>query len=237
MPADQMLALQSYFGSEPQPFFDWQWVFDHITGQDGILSALWQHIILSAVPVLIALAISLPVGILSARHRKIYPPVTVVAGLLYTIPSLAFFVILIPILGIGRLPVMIALTAYSLLILIRNVVTGLDSVPEDTKDAARGMGLTERQILWGVEIPLALPVIVAGVRIATVTVIGIASIAAYVGAGGLGGPIFDGIDRSFNTPIIVGAALVALMAVTADVTLSRLEGYLRPWARKAGRSV
>ena len=151
-------------------------------------------------PVIIALAISLPLGILSARHRKIYPPVTIVAGLLYTIPSLAFFVILIPIVGIGRLPVMIALTAYSLLILIRNVVTGLDSVPAETKDAARGMGLTNSQILWGVEIPLALPVIVAGIRIATVTVIGIASIAAYVGAGGLGDPIFDGYRPGLQNP-------------------------------------
>ena len=236
MLASKMLALQSYFGSEPQPFFDWQWVLDHLTGSDGILIALWQHIVLSAVPVIIALAISLPLGILSARNRKLYTPVTIVAGLLYTIPSLAFFVILIPILGIGRLPVIIALTAYSLLILIRNTVTGLDSVPAETKDAARGMGLTERQILWGVEIPLALPVIVAGIRIATVTVIGIASIAGYVSAGGLGGPIFDGIDRSFNTPIIVGAGLVALLAVTADVSLSRLERYLRPWARRAGGS-
>lgn len=231
----QMLALQSFFGEEKQPFFDWQWVSDNFV--DEILPALWQHIVLSAVPVIIALAISLPIGILSARHRKIYPPVTIVAGLLYTIPSLAFFVILIPIVGIGRLPVMIALTAYSLLILIRNVVTGLDSVPNDTKDAARGMGLTERQILWGVELPLALPVIVAGIRIATVTVIGIASIAAYVSAGGLGVPIFEGINRNFNTPIIVGAALVVVLAVTADVSLSRLENRLRPWARRAGRSV
>ncbi len=232
--ASQMFALQSYFGNEPQPFFDWQWVADNFT--EDILPALGQHIFLSVVPVVIALAISLPIGILSARNRKLYTPVTVAAGLLYTIPSLAFFVILIPFVGIGRLPVIIALTAYSLLILIRNVVTGLDSVPAETKDAARGMGLTNSQILWGVEIPLALPVIVAGIRIATVTVIGIASIAAYVGAGGLGDPIFLGIDRDFETPIIVGAALVALLAVTADVSLSRLERRLRPWAQRAGRA-
>ena len=227
-----MLASQSYFGDEEQPFFDWQWVSDNFT--EDILPAFGQHLVLSLVPVVIALAISLPVGIFCTRHRKLYPPITAVAGILYTIPSLAFFVILVPFVGLGRRPVIIALTAYSLLILIRNVVTGLDSVPNDTKDAARGMGLTERQILWRVELPLALPVIVAGIRIATVTVIGIASIAAYIGAGGLGAPIFLGIDRNFNTPIIVGALLVALLAMTTDVSLSWLEGRLRPWARRSG---
>lgn len=227
-----MLASQSYFGDEEQPFFDWQWLADNFG--DEILPAFGQHLVLSLVPVVIALAISLPVGIFCARNRSFYPPVTAFTGVLYTIPSLAFFVMLVPIVGTGRLPVIIALTAYSLLILIRNVVTGLDSVPNDTKDAARGMGLTERQILWRVEFPLALPVIVAGIRIATVTVIGIASIAAYIGAGGLGRPIFDGIDRDFNTPIIVGALLVALLAMTTDVSLSRFERYLRPWARRSG---
>ena len=227
-----MLANQSYFGDEAQPFFDWQWVSDNLV--DGILLWFGQHLVLSLVPVVVALVVSLPIGVLCTRNPTLYPPITAVAGILYTIPSLAFFVILVPIVGIGRLPVVIALTAYSLLILIRNTVTGLNSVPNDTKDAARGMGLTESQILWRVELPLALPVIVAGIRIATVTVIGIASIAAYIGAGGLGVPIFLGIDRNFNTPIIVGAVLVALFAMTTDVSLSRLESYLRPWARRAG---
>jgi osmoprotectant transport system permease protein len=217
-----------------QPFFDWDWLLRNLA--DDILPAFWQHLFLVFISVAIALAISLPVGVLAARYRWLYPPVTAFTGVLYTIPSLALFVILIsvPGIGIGTRPVIIALTAYSLLILIRNVVTGLDSVPAETKDAARGMGLTDRQILLGVELPLALPVIVAGIRIASVTVIGIATIAAYVGAGGLGEPIFDGIRRSFPTPIIVGATLAALLAIATDVGLSRLEGRLRPWARRAG---
>jgi osmoprotectant transport system permease protein len=221
---------------ESQPLIDFGWILSNLTGQDGILMLLWQHLILSLVPVAVALAISLPLGILAHRQRWLYPPLTAITGILYTIPSLAFFVMLIPIMGIGRPPVLVALTAYSLLVLIRNVVTGLDSVPEDTKDAARGMGLTDRQILTGVELPLALPVIVAGVRIATVTVIGIASIADYIGAGGLGDLIFDGIGNQFPTPIIVGGVLVALIAISADVGLYRVEGRLRPWARRAGKA-
>ncbi|CAN5865267.1 ABC transporter permease [soil metagenome] len=221
---------------ESQPFIDWGWILSHLTGQDGILILFWQHLILSLVPVAVALMISIPIGVLAHRKRWLYGPVTAFTGILYTIPSLAFFVMLIPIMGTGRRPVLVALTAYSLLILIRNTVTGLDSVPEDTKDAARGMGLTERQILLSVELPLALPVIVAGIRIATVTVIGIASIADYIGAGGLGDLIFEGIGRQFLTPILVGAVLVALIAISADVGLYRVEGRLRPWARRAGKA-
>lgn len=221
---------------ESQPLIDWGWVFSNLTGQDGILQLFWQHMILSLVPVTVALAISLPLGILAHRKRWLYGPLTALTGVLYTIPSLAFFVMLIPIMGIGRAPVLVALTAYSLLILIRNVVTGLDSVPEDTKDAARGMGLTDRQILTGVELPLALPVIVAGVRIATVTVIGIASIADFVGAGGLGDLIFDGIGRQFPTAVIIGGVLVAVIAISADISLYRIEGLLRPWARRAAKA-
>jgi osmoprotectant transport system permease protein len=229
---DNEFSLQE----ESPPLIDWAWILDHLSGDGGIIQVFLQHLILSLVPVAIAIAISLPIGILAHRKRWLYAPATAITGVLYTIPSLAFFVMLIPIMGIGRPPVLVALTAYSLLILIRNVVTGLDSVPADTKDAARGMGLTERQILFGVEIPLALPVIVAGIRIAIVTVVGIASIADFVGAGGLGDLIFDGISRQFLTPILVGAVLVALIAISADVGLYRVEGRLRPWARRAQKA-
>jgi osmoprotectant transport system permease protein len=229
---DNEFSLQE----ESPPLIDWAWILDHLSGDGGIIQVFLQHLILSLVPVAIAIAISLPIGILAHRKRWLYAPATAITGVLYTIPSLAFFVMLIPIMGIGRPPVLVALTAYSLLILIRNVVTGLDSVPADTKDAARGMGLTERQILFGVEIPLALPVIVAGIRIAIVTVVGIASIADFVGAGGLGDLIFDGISRQFLTPILVGAGLVALIAISADVGLYRVEGRLRPWARRAQKA-
>lgn len=219
------------------PLVDWGWLADNF--QDSILPAIIGHIYLSLVPVAIAVAISLPLGVLAARVRGLYAPLTAVTGLFFAIPSLALFTILITVPGIGIGPnaVIIALVLYSLLVLIRNVVTGLDSVPGETIDAARGMGLTPAQILFRVELPLALPVIVAGVRIATVTVIGIATIGAYIGGGGLGVLIFDGINRNFNTMVIAGAVLATALAILADLALLGLERYLRPWARRTRGAV
>jgi osmoprotectant transport system permease protein len=217
--------------AEPE-VIDWGWISENFW--EDIWPAFQGHMFLSFVSVGVALAISLPVGVLASRYRKAYPPVTFTTGVLYSIPSLAMFVMLVSIPGmpIGPLPAIIALVAYSLLILIRNTVAGIDAVPPETIDAARGMGLTDRQILFGVELPLAMPVIVAGIRIATVTIIGIATIGAFISAGGLGALIFDGIDRNFPTMIITGAALATLMAIAADLGLLALERYLRPWARR-----
>lgn len=225
------ILLQGFEG----PLFDWSWVRSHLTSE--IIPALVGHVYLSFVSVAIALVISLPTGVLVARYRKAYAPVTLVTGVLYTIPSLALFAILVvvPGVGVGPKAVIIALVAYSLLVLIRNVVAGIDSVPPETIDAARGMGLTEGQILLKVELPLALPVIIAGIRIATVTVIGIATIGAYIAGGGLGALIFDGIDRSFPTMVITGAILATALAVATDLLLLGIEHYFRPWARAAGR--
>lgn len=224
-------SLKDLAPEEEQPLIDWGWIGENFG--DEILPALIGHVFLSSVSVAIALVIALPVGVLVSRYRKAYPPVTFIAGLLFTIPSLALFAILVAVPGIGTgpRPVIIALVAYSLLVLIRNVVTGVDSVPGETIDAAKGMGLTPRQILFGVELPLALPVIVAGIRIATVTIIGIATIGAFINGGGLGQLIFDGISRDFPTRVIVGAVLATILAVLADVALLRLERALRPWAR------
>lgn len=229
------LALLQGLELGEQPTVDWDWISRNFG--DEIVPALIGHVYLSFISVAIALAIALPVGIFVSRYRKAYPPVTFVTGLLFAIPSLAFFALLvtIPGVGVGPFPVIVALVAYSLLVLIRNVVAGIDSVPAETIDAARGMGLTKRQILFGVEIPLALPVIVAGIRIATVTIIGIATIGAYIAAGGLGVLIFQGISQDFPTKIIVGATLATLLAILADVTLLRLQRLFSPWARRAGR--
>jgi osmoprotectant transport system permease protein len=223
-----LLALQSDLGPK---VLDFGWISRHLS--DEIVPAVIGHVYLSSVSVAIALVISLPTGVLVSRYRKAYPPVVFVTGLLFSIPSLAAFALLvtIPGIGIGPRAVIVALVSYSLLVLIRNVVAGLDSVPEETKDAARGMGLTPRQVLFKVELPLALPVIVAGIRIATVTIIGIAAIGAYVSGGGLGELIFLGISRNFPTRIIVGAVLATLLAVLADLALLGLERYLRPWAQ------
>src|ERR687890_524507 len=227
-----LMLLQDLSSIENPKLIEWDWISDNFW--EDIVPAIQGHIFLSFVSVAIALVISLPTGVLVSRYRKAYPPVTFVTGLLFSIPSLAAFALLVSVPGIGLGPqaVIIALVAYSLLVLIRNVVAGMDSVPEETKDAARGMGLTSRQILFRVELPLALPVIIAGVRIATVTVIAIATIGAYVSGGGLGEVIFDGINRQFPTMIIAGAVLATAMAIAADLLLLGLERYLRPWARR-----
>src|ERR671913_1063762 len=230
--ANPSLALLQDLSSIENPkLIEWDWIRENLW--EDIVPAIQGHIYLSFVSVAIALAISLPTGVMVSRYRKAYPPVTLVAGLLFSIPSLAAFALLVSVPGIGLGPraVIIALVAYSLLVLIRNVVAGMDSVPEETKDAARGMGLTPRQILCKVELPLALPVIVAGVRIATVTIIGIATIGAYISGGGLGELIFTGISRNFPTRVIVGAVLATLLAIIADLVLLAVERFLRPWAR------
>ena len=222
------LALQSL---EPE-FFDWGWLGENFF--EEVWPAVIGHLYLSSVSVGIALAISLPLGVLVSRYRRLYAPVLFVTGFLFTIPSLALFAFLVAAgVGIGPRPVIIGLVSYSLLVLIRNVVTGIDSVAPETIDAARGMGLTNRQILLRVELPLALPVIVAGIRIATVTVIGIAVIGAFIAGGGLGQLIFDGIDRNFPTLVLTGAVMATLMAIIADVALLLVERYMRPWARRA----
>lgn len=229
-----LALLQSEFAPESeQHFIDWEWLGDNFV--EDVIPDFLQHIFLSFTSVAIALVISLPLGVLVARYRRFYAPTTTITGLLYAVPSFSFFTILLFVFGfnVGVTPAIIALVAYSLLVLIRNVVTGLDSVPAETIDAARGMGLTNRQILFGVELPLALPVIVAGIRIATVTVIGIATIGAYIGAGGLGDLIFDGITRDFATMIITGAVLTTLLAIVTDLALVGLERMLSPWAKRA----
>ncbi len=234
--ANNLLAfLQVDFApeSEQTGLIDWEWLADNFT--EDVLPAFLQHIFLCFVSLAIALIISLPLGILAARYRRLYPPLTAITGFFYTIPSFSLFALMIFVIGlsVGRTPAIIALVLYSLLVLIRNVVTGLDSVPPETKDAARGMGLTDRQILWRVELPLALPVIVAGMRIAIVTIIGIAVIGAYIGAGGLGDLIFDGITRDFPTMYIAGAVLATLLAIGADLLFVGAERLLSPWARRA----
>ncbi len=200
------------------------WVVSH--GAD-IAWAAWQHVVLVAVSIAIGFAISLGAGIWASRRPRVYPAVMAASATLYAIPSLALFAILIPLVGLGRVPAVIGLVSYSLLILIRNVATGLREVPADVVDAARGMGLGPWQVLVRIELPLAMPIIVAGLRIATVTVIGIATVAAYINAGGLGTLIFNGIQQAFPAKIAVGGGVASAMAITADVALAGVERRLR----------
>ena len=204
----------------------WSWVFDHV---DDIWVQTLEHLSLTGIAVGLGCLISLPLALLVHRNRRFYGPVTSVTGILYTIPSLALFAMLVPYTGLSLLTAEIGLVSYTLLIIIRNVVAGLAGVPEEVKEAARGMGYTKRQMLWRVEVPLATPVILAGLRIATVTTIGLVTVTSLIGYGGLGFFIKLGLDRAFNTATLLGAVLSMLLAVIADRSLVWAERRLTPW--------
>jgi len=205
----------------------WSWIADN---SGDIFDQLVEHIQLTFIAVAIGLLISFPLAVYAYRHRRAYGPMTVVTGILYTIPSLALFAFLVPYTGLSVVTAEIGLVSYTLLILIRNIVAGLDSVPPESREAALGMGYSRRQLLWHVEVPLALPVILAGVRLATVTTIGLVTVAALIGKGGLGFFILLGFDRSFTTALLVGAVLSLLLAIAIDFLLVVAERVLTPWA-------
>ena len=175
-----------------------------------------------------AVLISVPVGILISRVRSLYNPVIKLAGMLYTVPSLAMFGMLVPIFGIGFKPAIVALTLYSLLAIIRNTAVGINGVDPAIIESARGMGMRDRAILMQVELPLALPVIFAGIRIATVSTISLATLASFFGADSLGSLIFEGISAggTRNDKIVAGAIGAALLAIVFDQAISRVERAL-----------
>ena len=193
---------------------------------DRLWTALVEHVWLVGLSLAISLAIALPLGILSARRPKLYAAVIAATGVLYTVPALALFAFLIPFMGLGTAPAVTTLVLYSLLILIRNVATGLRGVAPEVLEAADGMGFGRGRRLWRVELPLALPVIVAGLRVTTVTLISVATVAAYISAGGLGDVIFQGITQDFGEKIVAGAVATSLLAILADEALRRLERRL-----------
>lgn len=212
-----------------EPLIRWDWIADHL---DEVVLRLLEHIGITAVAVGIGFAISMLLSVLISRRRGLYAPITVVAGLLYTIPSLALFGLLIPFTGFSFLTLEIALVSYTILILVRNIVAGLDGVPPETLEAATAMGYTRWQRLWSVELPIALPVIVTGLRIATVTTIGLVAIAELINQGGLSYFIIErGLQRFFPTAILLGSVLSILLAVAADVGFVALERRLTPYAQ------
>ena len=190
---------------------------------DDILLALWQHLVLGGAAMLMAFAISLFLGITTARRPRLYALVMAVTGMIFSIPGLALFALLIPWLGIGMLPAIVGLTAYALMILTRNIATGFHAIPLDVREAARGMGYGAWRNLREVELPLALPFIITGLRIATTTLIGIATVAAYINAGGLGAIILAGLDQRYPEKIFIGGGLTSLLAIGADLFFVRLQ--------------
>lgn len=208
----------------------WSWIERH---QDDILRLTVDHVRLTVVAVAIAVAVAVPLGVLVRGRRIPFAAASGVADVLYTVPSLALFGFLVPFVGIGDTPAIIGLVAYALTMLIRNTVVGLESVPAHVREAATGMGLTHRQSLLRVELPLAIPAIMAGVRLATVSTVGIATIAVFVGGSGLGTLVWtNGIQRDlFLTPIVVGTVCATLLALAFDAALVLLERAITPWTR------
>jgi osmoprotectant transport system permease protein len=213
--------------------FCWDWAKEHINRYGTPTLQQFEIVVVS---VLIGFAIAFALALLAHRYNLLRWPLLAGTGILFAIPSIAFFLLLLPITGRGRETAIIALSAYTLQIIYRNVITGLDNVPESAKDAARGMGLTQRQLLWKVELPLAIPEIIGGLRIATVSTVALATLAVFAGGGGLGNQILNEKNLSFPTAIVIAGAIVIAMALACDLVLLTVQRFTTPWRRAAAEA-
>ena len=211
-----------------EPLIRWDWIGSHF---DEIAFRVGEHLELTVIAIVLGLVIAAGLTFVGLRVPSLYPPISWFAGILYTIPSLALFSVLVPYTGLTLLTAEIGLVSYTLLILIRNIAAGIRSVPVEVRDAARGMGYTPRQILLRIELPLALGVIFAGIRVATITTIGLVTVTALIGEGGLGYFILLGIQLFFSTPLLIGAIGSVVLAVVADGALVLMQRALTPWTR------
>jgi len=214
----------------------WDWVTRHVSSSPVTLSlvdSLREHVSLTVLSVLLAQLISLPLAVAASRRRSLETGLLSVLGAVYTVPSLALFAFLVPFTGLTRTSALIGLTAYNLLVMVRNDVAGLAAVPRDVKEAATGLGMSAGRRLLTVEIPLALPAIVAGIRVATVSTVALVPITALIGQGGFGQFINAGLQNLFKTPLVVGITCSIALAVVADLALVALERRVSPWSRRA----
>jgi osmoprotectant transport system permease protein len=210
---------------------DWSFV---TTNTGLIRSQLLEHVYLSFVPIVLALLLALVIGSLAVRYPRSYPVVFALSSAFYTVPSIALFVIMPGLIGsqiLDPVNVVIALTLYSLSLLVRNVVDGLDATSEEVRQSAVSMGYTPLRQLLEVELPVALPLIFAGLRVATVANISMVSVGALIGVGGLGELMTTGFQRNFMTPVLVGLVLSVALALVADVLIVLVQRWLTPWAR------
>lgn len=216
----------------PNPWFSWSYVQDNL---DILVAAGKEHLLITLGAMSLAFLIAVPLAIVARVWRPLMNPTLAISGILYTIPSLAMITLLWPIFGLSALTVVIALAAYALLIVLRNILVGLDGVSPDTVDSATGMGMGHRRILWLVEVPLAMPTILAGVRLATVSTVGLVTVGALVGHGGFGTLILSGFTNNFyHAQIMTATILTVMMAVTFDLLLQGAERLLTPWAQTRG---
>lgn len=214
--------------SPEEPLVRWDWIASHVP---AVLVRIQEHLVLAGIAVGAGLLLAAALAIIALRRPSLYAPFVWVTGVMYTVPSLALFALLIPFTGLSILTAEIGLVSYTLLILLRNIVAGIRGVPEDVREAATAMGYTPAQRLLRVELSIAIPAIVAGVRVATVTTIGLVTVTAVIGQGGLGALILDGLILFFSTPLIVGAVLSVVLAVLADGALALAQRAATPWSR------
>ena len=214
-----------------EPLVRWDWLFAHL---GPIADRVGQHLYLAGIAVGVGFAISFALAAVSIRRRRLYPLVTLLATAAYTIPSFALFAALVPVTGLTTVTVEFPLVLYTLILFVPNIVAGFDTVPWDVLDAADGMGFTRGQRWWRVELPLAVPLVVAGLRLASVSTIGLVTVSAILGDsfGGLGYYILDGYHRHFTTEILVGGLLSIALAVMTDLCFVLLQRFLTPWAAR-----
>ena len=202
------------------------WISENL---ERYVDPFWQHVFLTLTSIAIGFVIAFALALLAHRKRWLIPPISITSQVLYGIPSVALFLLLLPLSGRGNTTALIALVSYTLVFIFINVTTGLDNVPDDSIDAARGMGLTDQQLLWRVEVPLALPEIFAGLRIATTTTVGLAALAFFAGAGGLGEEIYA--DIGFKSNVAVAGGLCVLLAAVLDLLILLAQRVMTPWRR------
>ncbi|MFF9982961.1 ABC transporter permease [Streptomyces erythrochromogenes] len=213
------------------------WIcWDYVTSRSQeLIDATVEHVWITGVSVLIGLVVAVPLALLARRGRRWSASVLTFTTLLYTVPSLAMFSLLLPVFGLSAALVVTGLVLYSLTILVRNALAGLEAVPEEVREAARGMGYGPGRLLWQVELPLSLPALLAGVRIATVSTIALTTVGSIVGKGGLGNLIAPAVNSSFKAQVLTASVLCVLLALVADLLLLGLQRLLTPWTRAGGR--
>jgi osmoprotectant transport system permease protein len=226
-------SVQAYaadVSQAPNSWFSWSYLRDNT---DTILAATRQHVMLTVETVLIAVVVAFPLALLARRFRPLATPVLGLSGMLYTIPSLAMFAFLEPFVGLNERTVLVGLVLYALVVLVRNFLVGLQGVPADVREAARGMGYGPARMLWRVELPIAVPAMMAGVRIATVSTVALATVGVVVGNGGLGQLIFEGFNNNFyRAEIVTGSVLCVALALLADALLAGAARVMTPWSRR-----
>jgi osmoprotectant transport system permease protein len=217
------------YASAANPWFSWQYMNDNAS---TVLSALREHALLTVEAVVVAAIVAIPLAVLAHWYSRLTGPILALSGVLYTLPSLALFALLAPFVGVGRLTVLIGLVLYALLMIVRNTLAGLRQVPEDVREAAQGMGYGRFASLLRIELPLALPGVVTGLRLATVSTVALATVGVLVGHGGLGQLIYIGFHSNYRAEITTATVVVVLLALVLDLVLAGAGRLLTPWLRR-----